>query len=122
MTPKTTLSCPLAGALLALALLAGACGSSAAPASQEATPGSSSGPGVTVTPAVAEPTPVPGTSGGPGDGSGGGSGPGNPGNLGSGGPIVYPGPDGSLPPVPDPTIVTPTEGLTGVHAVRAAKP
>ncbi|HEY5436906.1 MAG TPA: hypothetical protein VIK13_16890, partial [Candidatus Limnocylindrales bacterium] len=42
-----------------------------------------------------------------------------PGNPGASGPLIDPGPDGSLPAKPDPTIVTPTAGLTGVHEVRA---
>jgi hypothetical protein len=120
MTPKITLPRQLAGALLALALFAAACAGSSEPASQPAnqpaTPGPSADASGTTLPSDTGPTPVPG-----GTGTSGGSGPGNPGNPGSGGPIVYPGPDGSLPPVPDPTIVTPTAGLTGVHAVQAAK-
>jgi hypothetical protein len=120
MTPNASPVRPLAGALLALAFLTAACGSSSVPASREATAIPSTGPGVTVTPAVAEPTPVPGGSGGPGTGGGAAGSGAIPGNPGSSGPIVYPGPDGNLPPAPDPTIVTPTTGLTGVHAVQAA--
>ena len=118
MTPNITLRRPLVGALVALALIATACGGASAPSTAPATLAPTTDPSGMPPPSVAEPTPVPGTTGDTGPGQGGGSVPGNPG---SGGPIVYPGPDGSLPPVPDPTIVTPTAGLTGVHAVQAAK-
>ena len=112
MTPNITLSRPLAGALLALALVTAACASPAAPA----TLGPSVDPGATTPSPVMEPTPVPGSTGDPGGGQGGGSEPGNPG---TGGPIVDPGPNGNRPVNPDPTMVTPTAGLTGIHDVPA---
>ena len=112
MTPNITLPRRLAGAFLALALVTAACGASTAPATVSPT----IDPSGTTPPSVAEPTPVPGTTGDPSGSQGGGSVPGNPG---TGGPIVDPGPNGNLPVNPDPTMVTPTAGLTGIHDVPA---
>lgn len=120
------------GAGLALALLVAACGSVATPA----TPASSS-PGIEGTPPVAaDPTPVPGGSGdpgglvpgggtgvGPGGGTGGGGGsePGNPGG-GDGTVTSPPNPGGGGDPTnPEPTMVVPGTGLTGIHQVGATK-
>ncbi len=147
MTPAATLSrprarsllagAPVALALVALALAAAACGGAAAPASTPGSPPASASPsldpGGSLPPTVAEPTPVPGATGAtgdptddptgdpggdPGSGPGGGSEPGNP-----GGDVplpVEPG-AGGAPDNPEPTIVTPTAGLTGIHAVPAVK-
>ncbi len=119
MTPMTTLPHRLAGALLALALVSAACGGASAPTTAPPSPGRGGGASVTPAPSVAEPTPVPGTSGDPGVGQGGGSEPGNPG---AGVPVpIDPGTGGGVPAVPAPTMVTPVTGLTGVHPVAAAK-
>lgn len=116
MTPKTDLHRTFTGAILALVLVAAACGSSSAPAS----PAPSNGAGATSPPPATEPTPVPGTTADPGAGQGGGGG--QTGNPGSG---VQPGDPGGGPvPVdpgnPEPTIVTPVAGATGVRPVPAA--
>lgn len=124
MTPKITLHRRVAGTLLALALLTAACGGASAPATAPAassSPGPGGGGSLPTPPSGVEPTPVPGTSGDPGGGQGGGQGGGSePANPVGSGPLIDPGPDGSLPANPDPTIVTPTAGLTGVHEVRAS--
>ncbi len=78
---------------------------------------------MTSTPAVVEPTPVPGDTGAP-DRSAGASQPGgtSSGNPGDGGLLpVDPGPGGGVPADPQPTMVTPTTGLTGIHEVPAAR-
>ena len=120
MTPTITLRRPLAGTLLALALVTAACGSSSATTTP---PGPSDG--APSLPVVMEPTRVPGATGGePGGGTGGGSQPGDPGGVpvpvdpGVGG--VNPGNPGN-PGNPEPTIVTPVAGVTGVHGVSAVK-
>jgi hypothetical protein len=129
MTSMTALSRPLAGVILALMLVSSACGGSAAPtaaptaAPATPSPTPSGAAGSATSPAIAEPTPVPGSTGGPGTpGQGGGSEPGSPGNPGSGIPIpVDPGAGGAVPPDQQPTIVKPATGLTGVHPVPAVK-
>jgi hypothetical protein len=131
MTLRTVPSRSVAGALLALALVTAACGGSSAPASPPGSPPGSASPsgdpGATTPPSITEPTPVPGSTmdpgADPGAGQGGDSSGGSvPGNPGVGGPLpVDPGAGGGVPVDPQPTIVTPTVGVTGVHAVPAAK-
>lgn len=117
---RSSLASP-AGALLALALVTAACGASSATPS----PNPDGGGGATPPPAVV-PTPVPGTTGDPGGANGGGgSDPGAgggvaPGNPGGGAVPVDPGPGGGDPANPEPTIVFPVAGVTGIRQVTAA--
>jgi len=128
MAPKPTVSRSLAGALLVLTVMTAACAGSPVPPSAAASgpvsPGPTAGAGFATPPAV-EPTPVPGATGATGatgdpDGSAGGGSAG--GSPGSGVLLpVNPGTGGGVPANPEPTMVTPTTGLTGVHEVPAAK-
>ena len=122
---------------ISLAIGLAACGGGSAVAPQPGDPGATGAPPVTAQP----PTPVPGSSDGTGDTSGtgtgdGSTGSGSGGSTGSGsggstgGVIVAPPPPepvpggngggGVVPGNPDPTVVAPREGLTGIHAVDAA--
>jgi len=126
MTPKPTVSRPLAGALLVLTMVTSACGGSSAPSSATgswpASPGPAASAGGAASPAAGEPTPVPGATRNP-DGSAGGSGSGGSSSGSPGGGLlpVDPGPGGGAPANPEPTMVTPSTGLTGVHEVPVAK-
>jgi hypothetical protein len=108
----------VAGAILALAVVTAACGGGAAPA----TPGPTTAPSATA-PVAPDPTTVPGGSADPGEGNGSGNSGGGtePGNPGDGQPIpVDPGAGGGIMD-PEPTIVSPAIGVTGIRAVGAAK-
>lgn len=118
----------LAGTLLVLSLVTAACGGASVPA----TPGASPDPGVTA-PVAPDPTTVPGGSSAPGAGTGSGSSSGSGGGVvpvpidpgaGGGGVVpvpIDPGAGGGGIVDPEPAVVVPGAGLTGIHEVRAAK-